>query len=130
MGNQTRVAIRTDGAPNPPHFFSQGLIVTRKLGSCDLFRIERYAVINDIFFSFFFFLYFELTQAQRQILQDLMGVLEAAGSSLKDVNIFLTDMEDFTWVNEISDTYFCDPKPASKLTHSLIPAFFFNEGFI
>jgi enamine deaminase RidA (YjgF/YER057c/UK114 family) len=59
-----------------------------------------------------------------------MGVLEAAGSSLKDVNIFLTDMEDFTWVNEISDTYFCDPKPASKLTHSLIPAFFFNEGFI
>lgn len=97
---------------------------TRKLGSCDLFRIERYAVINDIFFSFLF-LYFELTQAQRQILQDLNGVLEAAGSSLKDVNIFLTDMEDFTWVNEISDTYFCDPKPASKLTHSLVPAFFF-----
>lgn len=78
-----------------------------------------------IFFFSFLFLYFELTQAQRQILQDLNGVLEAAGSSLKDVNIFLTDMEDFTWVNEISDTYFCDPKPASKLTHSLVPAFFF-----
>lgn len=55
---------------------------------------------------------------QRQILRNLNAVLEAGGSSLQDaikVNIFLTDMADFSAVNEVYATFFSDPKPVSTL---------------
>ncbi|WYZ34246.1 hypothetical protein EsH8_I_000522 [Colletotrichum jinshuiense] len=52
----------------------------------------------------------------RQALKNLSAVLEAAGSSLRNVvkvNIFITKMADFATMNEAYDEFFTwDPKPA------------------
>ncbi|KAK4457052.1 Endoribonuclease L-PSP/chorismate mutase-like protein [Cladorrhinum samala] len=51
----------------------------------------------------------------RQCLKNLSAVLEAAGSSLKNVvkvNVFLTDMKNFATMNEAYDEFFTQsPKP-------------------
>ncbi|MDR1578328.1 MAG: RidA family protein [Deltaproteobacteria bacterium] len=50
-----------------------------------------------------------------QALRNIQAILEAAGSSLDDVvrvGIFLTDLEDFTVVNEIYQSFFSPPYPA------------------
>ena len=55
-------------------------------------------------------------QAQtRRALQNLSAVLEAAGSSLDGVvktTVFLTDMGNFTAMNEVYATFFGDTPPA------------------
>lgn len=54
----------------------------------------------------------------KQVLKNLSQVLKAGGSSFKDVvraDIFLTDMNDFSKVNEIYAGYFTDePKPTRQ----------------
>ncbi|NIR43185.1 MAG: RidA family protein [Gemmatimonadetes bacterium] len=53
-------------------------------------------------------------QAHR-VLTNLKAVLEAAGSSMKDVvktTMYLADMGDFAAVNEIYGSYFEEPYPA------------------
>ncbi|KAL2151339.1 hypothetical protein VTH82DRAFT_6437 [Thermothelomyces myriococcoides] len=51
----------------------------------------------------------------RQALKNLSAVLEAAGSSLKNVvkmNVFLTDMSNFAAMNQVYDEFFVwEPKP-------------------
>ena len=50
-----------------------------------------------------------------QVLRNLTAVLEAAGSSLKQVvktTVFLADMEDFAAMNEVYGRYFGESKPA------------------
>jgi len=54
------------------------------------------------------------TQTHR-VLENLRGVLEAAGTSLKGVvktTIFLVNMEDYGAVNEVYAEFFKDSKPA------------------
>ncbi|MGD2154487.1 MAG: RidA family protein [Gemmatimonadales bacterium] len=53
-------------------------------------------------------------QAERA-LQSLSAVLEAAGTSMKDVvktTVYLADMGDFVTVNEVYAGYFSEPFPA------------------
>jgi len=50
-----------------------------------------------------------------QVFENLKAVAEAAGGSLKDIvklNIFLTDLGNFTTVNEVMSRYFQQPYPA------------------
>jgi 2-iminobutanoate/2-iminopropanoate deaminase len=50
-----------------------------------------------------------------QVLENLSAVLEEAKSSLQDViktTIFLSDMDDFSTVNEVYSKYFKEHKPA------------------
>jgi len=53
---------------------------------------------------------------KEQVLKNLSGVLEAAGSSIDNVikvNIFITNMENFAAVNAVYSKWFSkDPKPA------------------
>ena len=54
------------------------------------------------------------TQIHR-VFQNLRAVADAAGSSLDDVvklNVYLTDLGNFTLVNEIMASYFRQPYPA------------------
>lgn len=57
---------------------------------------------------------------QRQALKNLEAVLEASGSSKRNVlkvNIFITTMDDFATMNEAYDEFFSfEPKPVSQLT--------------
>lgn len=51
----------------------------------------------------------------KQVFENLKAVCEAAGGSLQDIvklNIFLTDLGNFTTVNEVMATYFQTPYPA------------------
>ena len=51
----------------------------------------------------------------RRVLDNLKAVIEAAGSSLENVvktTIYLTDINDFSKVNEIYASYFSTGKPA------------------
>jgi 2-iminobutanoate/2-iminopropanoate deaminase len=57
----------------------------------------------------------DIAAQTRQCLENLRGILEAAGLSLAHVvktNIFLTNMGDFAAVNEIYKSYFREPYPA------------------
>lgn len=50
-----------------------------------------------------------------RVLENLKGVLEAAGSSLDDVlktTVFLTDLNDFAAMNEVYARYFPNQPPA------------------
>ena len=60
----------------------------------------------------------DLSDQTRQALTNLNNVLAAAGLGFKDVvrtDIFLTNMNDFSTVNEIYASFFqSDPKPARQ----------------
>ncbi|POS77806.1 mmf1 [Diaporthe helianthi] len=55
-------------------------------------------------------------EGTRQALKNLEAVLEASGSSLKNVlkvNVYITTMDDFATMNEAYDEFFSfEPKPA------------------
>ncbi|KAJ5807070.1 YjgF/Yer057p/UK114 family [Penicillium riverlandense] len=105
MAKATRTAVRTERAPSPPPFLSQGIIVGDVVycsGQVGADPSTGKLVAGSI------------QDRTRQILQNLNAVLEAGGSSLHDaikVNIFLTDMADFPAVNSVYETFFGDPKP-------------------
>ncbi|KAJ5096164.1 YjgF/Yer057p/UK114 family [Penicillium alfredii] len=105
MAKVTRTPVRTERAPLPAPFLSQGLVVgdvvycSGQVGTDPTTGKLVEGSIQD---------------RTRQILRNLNAVLEAGGSSLHDaikVNIFLADMADFPAVNEVYDTFFVDPKP-------------------
>ena len=55
------------------------------------------------------------TEQTRQVLENLKAVLQAAGSSLKQVvkaTVFLKQMSDFAAMNEVYAEYLNDAKPA------------------
>lgn len=57
----------------------------------------------------------DVEQQTRLVLSNLNSVLEAAGSSLKNVvkcTVFLQDMNDFAKMNGVYDEYFDPPYPA------------------
>lgn len=57
----------------------------------------------------------DIKQQINQVFSNLKAVAQAAGGDLADIvklNIFLTDMSDFPFVNEIMAEYFSQPYPA------------------
>ena len=56
-----------------------------------------------------------IEEQTRQVMDNLVMVLEAAGSSMDKVFkclVFITDMKDFQAMNEVYKTYFPNNKPA------------------
>jgi 2-iminobutanoate/2-iminopropanoate deaminase len=56
-----------------------------------------------------------IREQTRQVLENLIAVLEAAGSSMRQVvkaTVFLKSMADFAAMNEVYAEYFGDSKPA------------------
>ncbi len=56
-----------------------------------------------------------IKEQTEQVLKNLTAVLEAAGTSLKNVvktTVFLADMNDFAAMNEVYAKFFGDNKPA------------------
>ena len=57
----------------------------------------------------------DIREATKQSLENIKAILEEAGSSLDRVvktTIFISNMEDFSLVNEAYGAYFTDHKPA------------------
>ena len=68
----------------------------------------------------------DISVQTRRVLDNLTGVLEAAGSSLGDVvktTVFLTDLDDFAAMNAVYAEYFTNEPPArSTIQVSKLPA--------
>ena len=102
----TRTRVSTESAPAALGPYSQAIILDSMVyasGQIALDPATGQLVEGDV-------------QAQtHQVLQNLTAVLGAAGSSLANVvktTVFLTDMGNFTAMNEIYATYFGDIPPA------------------
>ena len=57
----------------------------------------------------------DIRDQTRRVLDNLKAILDASGSSLGNViktTVFLSDMGEFTAMNEVYSTYFGDHKPA------------------
>lgn len=67
-----------------------------------------------------------IAEQTERVLENLKGVLEAAGSSLSDVvktTVFLTDLGDFAQMNEVYARYFpAEPPARSTFEVSKLPA--------
>ncbi|MCL1791184.1 MAG: RidA family protein [Peptococcaceae bacterium] len=60
-------------------------------------------------------LYSDIKQATKRVLENIIAILEEAGSGLDQVvktTVYLKDMADFQAMNEIYATFFHDPCPA------------------
>ncbi|KAA8650095.1 RidA family protein [Aspergillus tanneri] len=104
--SKARTPIRTQKAPLPPPFLSQGMIAGDLVYCSGQVGVDPNTgkMVEG-----------PIQNRAKQVLQNLGAVLEAGGSSLQDVvkvNIFLADMGDFTAVNEVYSSFFADPKPA------------------
>lgn len=102
----TRSKVSTDAAPGALGPYSQAIILDEMVycsGQIGLDPATGQLVDGDV-------------QAQtRRALQNLTAVLGAAGSSLANVvktTVFLTDMGNFTAMNEVYATFFGDEPPA------------------
>ncbi|KAH8894527.1 Endoribonuclease L-PSP [Thozetella sp. PMI_491] len=102
----SRTAVVTSGAPEPPPFLSQAIVLgdlvfcSGQVGSDP----KTGAVISG-----------SVADRTKQALANLKSVLEAAGSSLEEVgkvNIFLTNTEDFSAMNSAYVEFFSTPRPA------------------
>ncbi|RJE20551.1 hypothetical protein PHISCL_07117 [Aspergillus sclerotialis] len=104
MDKSMRKAVSTEKAPLPPPFLSQGLIVGDMIYCSGQIPVDPKtgALVRG-----------SIQDQTKQILRNLAAVLEAGGSSLQDtvkVNI-LTDMANFSAMNEAYASFFGEPKP-------------------
>ncbi|KAH7403168.1 Endoribonuclease L-PSP/chorismate mutase-like protein [Cadophora sp. MPI-SDFR-AT-0126] len=101
-----KTAVVTDKAPPPLPFFSQAIKCNGMVycsGSIGMDPVEMKLVEGGV------------ERRTEQALANLSAVLTAAGSSIDNVvkvNVFLTDMKDFSAMNEVYAKVFSkDPKP-------------------
>lgn len=69
----------------------------------------------------------DIAEQTRQSLENVKAVLEAAGSSLEKVvkcTVFITDMKQFSIINQVYAQYFTEPFPA----RSCIQAAYLPKG--
>lgn len=60
----------------------------------------------------------------RQTLKNVQAILEAAGSSMKDVarlGVFLADLNDFAAMNEVFKEFFPEDPPARSTVGAVLP---------
>jgi len=66
----------------------------------------------------------DIQSETRRTLQNIRAILDAAGSSLKDVvrvGVFLADMNDFAAMNEVYKEFFPENPPARTTVGAQLP---------
>lgn len=102
----TRTIIHSDHAPKAIGPYSQAVRAGNTLylsGQTPLVAATGELATGDI------------SAQTRQVFENLKAVLDAAGASFGDVvrvGIYLTDLGNFTAVNEVMKQYFSEPYPA------------------
>jgi len=98
--------VRTSNAPEPVGPYSQAVIAGELVFCSGQLALEpETGTLVDK----------DIESETAQVMENLIAVLEAAGSSLERVvktTIYLTDMNDFTRVNEVYGNYFKAIPPA------------------
>jgi 2-iminobutanoate/2-iminopropanoate deaminase len=110
-----RKVVRTMEAPQPRGPYSQAIV------SDGLVFVAGQACVNpqtnELELG-------DIRSETRQTLQNIRAVLEAAGSSLKDVvrmGVFLADMSDFAAMNEVYQQFFPEDPPARTTVGAQLP---------
>lgn len=110
-----RKVVRTPDAPRPRGPYSQAIVADGFVfvaGQASANPITNELELGDI------------RSETRRTLQNIRLILEAAGSSLKDVvrvGVFLSDMADFAAMNEIYKEFFTDDPPARTTVGVQLP---------
>ncbi|KAJ4982950.1 endoribonuclease L-PSP [Stagonosporopsis vannaccii] len=102
MATVTKKEVRTEGAPAPRPFYSQGVIVGNMVfvsGSLPIDPVTGEFVKGTI------------GDRTTQVLSNISNILGAAGTSLDKavkLNVFLTDMSNFSAMNEAYAHFFTE----------------------
>jgi 2-iminobutanoate/2-iminopropanoate deaminase len=116
-----KTEIRTDKAPKPGGSYSQGIKAGTLLFTAGQVGIDP--ATGE--------LAGESIEAQTtQVIENLKGVLEAAGATLADVvkvTAFLTDMSLFAGYDAVYRTYFPEPRPARSSVGAALAGNFLVE---
>ncbi|MFH0881460.1 MAG: RidA family protein [bacterium] len=102
-----RRVLATENAPQAIGPYSQGIIAQGSF----LFTAGQIAMDPDTGNV----VGVEIREQTRRVLENLKGVVEAAGSSLEQVvktTVFLQSMDDFATMNEVYSGYFGENPPA------------------
>ena len=110
-----RKVVRTSDAPRPRGIYSQaivadGFVFVAGQGAAN-------PQTNELELG-------DIQSETRRVLQNIRAILEAAGSSLKDVvrvGIFLADMNDFAAMNEVYKQFFPEDPPARTTVGAVLP---------
>ncbi|CAD0084598.1 unnamed protein product [Aureobasidium vineae] len=106
--------ISTEKAPSLPNIYNQAIAVNGLVFCSGTIAIdpESEKIIDG-----------DIKAHTHQVLKNLAGVLEAANTSLDNVvklNVYLSDMDNFTAMNEVYVQYFPNEKPCRTLVDPLI----------
>ncbi|MAA51236.1 MAG: reactive intermediate/imine deaminase [Candidatus Marinimicrobia bacterium] len=101
--------IKTKNAPKAIGAYSQGSIYENLVFTSGQIAINPISgnLVTDDF-----------SKEVEQVLENIKSVLEAGGSNLDNIiklTVFITDMSNFKFVNEVFETFFIDEYPARSV---------------